>query len=104
MHVQAVLGLALRLAPERSGGAAAPRGAERKSPGGDVGSGECAAGVGARKCCENFLSVLIVLYFLPGINAFQRNHKDRTAILALNILLGWSGLGWIIALVSSLKS
>ncbi len=41
----------------------------------------------------------IVLYFLPGIVAQQRNHHQRAAIWVLNIFLGWTFLGWIIALM-----
>ncbi|MBY0379424.1 MAG: superinfection immunity protein [Burkholderiales bacterium] len=40
-------------------------------------------------------------YFLPSIIANLRNHKNTTAIFVLNLLLGWSLLGWIICLVWS---
>ena len=52
-----------------------------------------------------FLAVLtVVWYFLPSIIAFKRGHLNRNAILILNILLGWTGLGWIGALVWSFTS
>lgn len=47
-------------------------------------------------------AVMVCLYFLPAIIAFGRKHNSRVAILVLNLLLGWSVLGWIIALVWSL--
>ncbi|NTW51699.1 MAG: superinfection immunity protein [Chlorobiaceae bacterium] len=42
------------------------------------------------------------VYFIPSVIAFWRNHRSKAAILALNILLGWTGLGWIGAFVWSL--
>ncbi len=47
---------------------------------------------------------MIVLYFLPGIIAIRRKHHNDTAILVLNLLLGWTVLGWIAALIWSLTS
>lgn len=43
------------------------------------------------------------LCFLPTIIAFLRKHHSSAAILALNILLGWTGFGWIAAFVWSLS-
>jgi len=42
------------------------------------------------------------LYFLPLILAINGGHRQTTAIGALNLLLGWTGLGWIAALVWAL--
>ena len=54
------------------------------------------------------LIVAIVLgalfYFLPSIVAFKRNHANKTAILMLNIFLGWSLVGWVISLVWAFKN
>ena len=48
------------------------------------------------------LAVLIFgAYFLPTLIAFLRNHKNKLAIFFLNILLGWTGIGWVVALVWS---
>lgn len=47
--------------------------------------------------------ILWVAYILPAIIAIARNHPDRIAILALNILLGWTVLGWVICLVWGLR-
>ena len=44
-----------------------------------------------------------VLYFLPAIIAFVREKRDAVSILVLNLLLGWTMIGWIIALVWALK-
>lgn len=47
------------------------------------------------------LWLLVVAYFLPALNALLKRHRNGGAIFVLNLLLGWSGLGWIIALVWS---
>ena len=44
-----------------------------------------------------------VLYFLPAIIAFGKSKRDAGAILALNFFLGWTAIGWVIALVWALK-
>ena len=46
--------------------------------------------------------VLLALYFVPSIIAFTRHHHNKWAIFVLNLLLGWTGLGWIGGLVWSL--
>jgi hypothetical protein len=43
------------------------------------------------------LLVLTVLYFLPTI--IGHNKRDSFAIFLLNLFLGWTFIGWIIALV-----
>jgi Superinfection immunity protein/zinc-ribbon domain len=49
-----------------------------------------------------FLLVSLLLYFLPAYLA--RNRSNFTAILVLNLLAGWTFIGWIIALVWALSS
>ncbi len=44
----------------------------------------------------------INLYFLPASIANVRHHQYRTSIAMINLLLGWSVLGWIAALVWAL--
>ncbi|PSI98197.1 hypothetical protein C6400_20250 [Klebsiella michiganensis] len=46
----------------------------------------------------------IIIYVLPGVIASSREHKNSTAIWVLNIVLGWSFLGWMAALVWSFTS
>jgi Superinfection immunity protein len=45
-----------------------------------------------------------VFYFLPSIIALARNKRDIASIFVLNFLLGWTAIGWIIALVWALKA
>ena len=44
-----------------------------------------------------------VLYFLPSIIAIARSKRDTTSIVLLNLLLGWTAIGWVIALVWAAK-
>jgi len=39
------------------------------------------------------------IYFAPSIIAYNNKKKNKQAILMLNLFLGWTILGWIIALV-----
>ncbi|WP_321913003.1 superinfection immunity protein [Paraburkholderia sp. J11-2] len=48
--------------------------------------------------------MFVLLYFVPSIVAFRRMHPMRRAITGLNMLLGWSVLGWIVALVWALTA
>tara|TARA_R110002096_G_scaffold435927_1_gene664228 strand:+ start:1322 stop:1549 length:228 start_codon:yes stop_codon:yes gene_type:complete len=45
------------------------------------------------------LFVAILVYFLPTIMANSREHNNAQAICILNLFLGWTFLGWVIALV-----
>ncbi|MFH1697483.1 MAG: superinfection immunity protein [Candidatus Omnitrophota bacterium] len=45
--------------------------------------------------------LIFAFYFLPTLIAFLRNHKNKLAIFLLNLLLGWTVLGWVVSLVWS---
>lgn len=45
------------------------------------------------------LALLFIIYFLPSIVAGARYHHNQAAILVLNLMLGWTLLGWAIALI-----
>jgi len=49
------------------------------------------------------LIIIISIYFIPSIVAVSEHKRDMRAIFALNLFLGWSIIGWIIALVWALK-
>lgn len=52
-----------------------------------------------------FVVVLIAAaYLLPAIIAALRGHASAWGIFALNLLLGWSGIVWIIALIWALSN
>jgi hypothetical protein len=44
-----------------------------------------------------------LILFAPARLAFQRRHKDKAAITVLNVTLGWTFIGWSIALVWAVK-
>ncbi|MGA8154163.1 MAG: superinfection immunity protein [Terriglobales bacterium] len=50
-----------------------------------------------------FFGFGFLFYFLPSLIALTRNKRDTTAILVLNLLLGWTVIGWAIALIWALK-
>lgn len=48
------------------------------------------------------VAVAIAVYFLPSIVASSRRHRSENAIIALNLFLGWTFLGWVGSLVWAL--
>ena len=65
------------------------------------------AKIGAMESYWFGMSVLVLLvggYLLPSIVAWSRDHPNGTAIFVLNVLGGWSFVGWLIALVWSLST
>lgn len=56
---------------------------------------------------QNYLPLLLivaVIYFLPWLFALARSRHNTGAIFALNLFLGWTLFGWVLALVWSLSS
>ena len=51
-----------------------------------------------------FILILVGIYFLPAIIAFNRYHQSAVPIIFLNILLGWTLIGWIVAFIWSVTS
>jgi len=45
---------------------------------------------------------LVLVYLLPSFLAIVRGHQSWWAIVALNLVLGWTVIGWIGALIWSL--
>ncbi len=46
----------------------------------------------------------LLLYFLPTIVALLREKHDTVSIFLLNFFLGWSLIGWIVALIWAFKN
>jgi RsiW-degrading membrane proteinase PrsW (M82 family) len=44
-------------------------------------------------------ALILILYFLPTFVAEIRHHPQKVAIAVLNLLLGWTLIGWVVALV-----
>jgi hypothetical protein len=51
-----------------------------------------------------FILVMIAMYWLPTILAVTRHSPSAMAIGVLNFFLGWTIIGWIIALVWALAA
>lgn len=51
-----------------------------------------------------FFGFGFVMYFLPSIIALARSKRDLTAIFLLNLFLGWTMIGWVVALVWAFKT
>jgi hypothetical protein len=47
------------------------------------------------------LILATLIYFLPTVIALARGHLSTLAIFLLNLFLGWTLLGWVIALIWS---
>jgi len=52
----------------------------------------------------HFLIFGLAFYFLPAIIAAVRHTHNATGILLLNLFLGWTVVGWCIALVMAVGS
>jgi hypothetical protein len=46
--------------------------------------------------------VILAIYFFPTIIAAARGKRNSGAIFVLNFFLGWSFIGWVVALVWAL--
>lgn len=45
-----------------------------------------------------FGTIGVFLYFAPSIVAYRRETPNKGSVLVLNVFLGWTFLGWVIAL------
>jgi hypothetical protein len=50
-----------------------------------------------------FLGFGFVMYFLPSIVALVKSRRDTLSIFLLNFFLGWTFIGWAVALVWAFK-
>jgi hypothetical protein len=50
------------------------------------------------------LLLIIAMYFIPTVVAACRGKRNTLAIFATNVLLGWTVIGWIAALIWSLTA
>jgi uncharacterized membrane protein len=49
-----------------------------------------------------FIGIIICCYFLPTIIAHQRETDNEQWVGILNLLLGWTVIGWVILLIVAL--
>jgi len=45
--------------------------------------------------------LIFIAYWLPTAVAFARQHHQRNTILVVNLFLGWTFIGWVVALAMS---
>jgi len=50
------------------------------------------------------LLISALIYFLPTVIALARGHHNGFAIFLTNLLLGWTLIGWVIALIWSVTA
>lgn len=50
------------------------------------------------------LILLALLHFLPTFIALLRGHHNAFAIFLTNLLLGWTVIGWVVALIWSVTA
>ena len=48
-----------------------------------------------------YVLIIFGAYFLPSINAYSKKKRNKGAVLTLNFFLGWTIIGWIVALIWS---
>ncbi len=52
---------------------------------------------------NKLLVALLIIYFIPSIIAGKNGKTNLNAIIVFNLFLGWTFLGWVIALVWAVK-
>ena len=50
------------------------------------------------------LALLIGVYFVPTIVATQRNVVNKWSVAVINAFLGWTLIGWVVALAMALRT
>jgi len=48
--------------------------------------------------------IISSVFFMPTIIAIKKNHTNKTAIIATNVLVGWTFIGWVYAFIWSLSN
>jgi Superinfection immunity protein len=57
-----------------------------------------------RECLDEGVSgpieliVAVAIYLLPAIVAYRRDTRNRAAVAIVDIFLGWTFIGWVVAL------
>ena len=50
------------------------------------------------------LLVTLCLYFLPTIVGFSRRVVNRGSVAVINVFLGWTVIGWVVALAMAVRT
>jgi nicotinamide riboside transporter PnuC len=49
------------------------------------------------------VAIVITLYFVPTIMANENAKRNKLYILILNLALGWTVIGWVVALIWAIR-
>ena len=49
-------------------------------------------------------AVLLSIYFVPTIVAFSRHVSSAWSVVVINVFLGWTLIGWVVALAMSVRT
>lgn len=50
------------------------------------------------------IPLIVGMYLLPTLVAVKRAVPDRGSVAVINVLLGWSFMGWVVALALAFRS
>lgn len=42
--------------------------------------------------------IILFMYFVPSIVAISRKHPNKGVIIVVDLFLGWTFIGWVVAL------
>ncbi|WNI31520.1 superinfection immunity protein [Streptomyces sp. ITFR-6] len=48
--------------------------------------------------------VIVLAYFVPTVVAFTRGVSNSGSVFVLNLFLGWTVVGWVVALAMATRS
>lgn len=70
-----------------------------------MGSHLLAAGSGG-SAIQGFVLILagIAAYWVPAFVAWRRNVRSRGSVVVINAFLGWTVIGWVVALAMACRS
>jgi hypothetical protein len=57
----------------------------------------------SEQATHGVLYFVLILYFLPSVIALLRR-RQAASVIVLNLFLGWSLIGWVVALVWAVSS
>lgn len=47
---------------------------------------------------------IVIIYFIPAVIAFARSVRNAGSVLVINLFLGWTLVGWIVALAMAVRT
>jgi cytochrome c oxidase assembly factor CtaG len=68
----------------------------RRSPVRHIGAAETGDGILDSTVTVIILMVVLIIYMLPTLIAYSREHPWRHELAIINIFLGWTLIGWVV--------